>query len=234
MSRFIRQYSAFAERLPVFSAFATTGVIFSAGDLMTQSIVEKRKDRNERNSINIPVPESLAEKINAKHVIVNTDIDKLRIFNVWFYCTALLGPGLGLWYTRCLPWLVRGATTHKKKILMMVGWDQLLESSAMDGSFLYCMNFLEASWAEYFKTGSTEAVLAKKVDIHLGAWRHLKSSFLPVYMMDCCVWPWVQIVNFSLVPAHMQTPVVSLVSVFWSAFLSLKNQAANEDKEKAA
>ena len=114
---------------------------------------------------------------------------------------------------------------------MMVGWDQLLEASAMDGSFLYCMNVLETSWEEYFKTGSTEAVLAKKLEIHAGAWKHLKQSFLPVYLMDCCVWPWVQIVNFSLVPAHMQTPVVSLVSVFWSAFLSLKNQAAQAEKE---
>eukprot|EP00747_Dinoflagellata_sp_TGD_P185378 gnl/TRDRNA2_/TRDRNA2_41917_c0_seq2.p1 gnl/TRDRNA2_/TRDRNA2_41917_c0~~gnl/TRDRNA2_/TRDRNA2_41917_c0_seq2.p1 ORF type:complete len:230 (+),score=21.17 gnl/TRDRNA2_/TRDRNA2_41917_c0_seq2:33-722(+) len=223
---FIRAYSAWAERLPLFSAFSTTGVIFGLGDVMTQMIVEKRKDRNERNSKTIPVPDACKEYTSAKTITVNTDIDKLRLFNVWLYCTGLLGPGLGLWYTRCLPWLVKSATSHKKKIAMMVGYDQLIESSAMDGSFLYCLHFLDSSWATYFETNSTDAVVAKAQMNASAAWRHTKESFLPVYLMDCCVWPWVQIINFSVMPAHMQTPVVSCVSVFWSAYLSFKNQAA--------
>ena len=346
MSRLLRRYSAFAEKRPLLSAFSTTGVIFAAGDLLSQSLVERRPDRDETNSRKLFVPLLVSARLagvrktappqHADHdaapaprhhdlhvvverhdlacrsaqgssdsatpertcseprpqsehpsttpfAVINTDIDRIRVFTVWLYCTVLLGPGLGLWYTRMLPWLVSNASSFRHRVAMMVCWDQLLESSATDASFLYCIRFLDRCWEAYFggapettpgsragawthspprrprsENGGEDhshseddgtdfggvsdssgrsvsgfggvsesgvgAVLAGIPETHNNAWQHLKTHFAEVYMTDCLIWPLIQTINFSYVPAHLQTPVVSLVSVFWAAYLSFKNQ----------
>ena len=55
------------------------------------------------------------------------------------------------------------------------------------------------------------------------AWIKLESVYLKTLMINYTVWPAAQFFNFLVVPASLQIPFSSTVSVFWNAYLSLKN-----------
>ena len=60
-----------------------------------------------------------------------------------------------------------------------------------------------------------------------GGRRAIQEKFLHVYMptlrANYMVWPAVQMLNFRVVPIQFQIPVVSTVSIAWTAYLSLVN-----------
>merc|ERR1712037_953433 len=71
------------------------------------------------------------------------------------YGFVVLGPFLGIWYPYVLPWLSKMTTNTLKvgnimmkgrnmtTILVMVFWDQVVESVYADGSYLYSIRFME-------------------------------------------------------------------------------------------
>lgn len=65
-------------------------------------------------------------------------------------------------------------------------------------------------------------------DIWDASWRKTKSVFLGVYMIDCAVWPLLQLVNFSFVPLRFQVLYVNVCNLAWNTFISVvqNNQAS--------
>lgn len=49
--------------------------------------------------------------------------------------------------------------------------------------------------------------------------KKIKEKFWTIYMTDLVVWPPLQIINFSLVPLHLQPIFVNVLNIFWNAFL---------------
>lgn len=48
----------------------------------------------------------------------------------------------------------------------------------------------------------------------------MSDELAETFLVDCCVWPVAQLVNFTLVPVHFQALYTNSVSCLWSAFLS--------------
>lgn len=142
MRRFGSWYARFSAQRPVAASVASTGVIFGAGDLLAQAVDPPKE----------PGP------------------DALRCARSGVYGSVVLGPFLGLWYTRWLPRLVPGTETSFARIWRMVLYDQVpgrpclvlstlvpcrrlgaaqvFESSFADGSFLFTLKLLEPSSLE--------------------------------------------------------------------------------------
>lgn len=49
------------------------------------------------------------------------------------------------------------------------------------------------------------------------------TAYIPMLAANYTVWPAAQFVNFLLIPPSLQIPFSSTISVFWNAYLSLKN-----------
>ncbi|KAH8387463.1 hypothetical protein KR093_007191, partial [Drosophila rubida] len=61
-----------------------------------------------------------------------------------------------------------------------------------------------------------------------------KQKALPTYKVGLCVWPFVQTLNFSLVPEHNRVVFVSICSLMWIIFLAYtKSRHLNQDAEDA-
>ena len=56
--------------------------------------------------------------------------------------------------------------------------------------------------------------------------RRSREVIWPCIKMNWAVWPAVQLVTFSVVPAHLRIPFVSLVQVVWGAVISNLNETA--------
>lgn len=52
------------------------------------------------------------------------------------------------------------------------------------------------------------------------AWEHTKEVFVPTYVADCAIWPFLQYVNFKFVPLHYQALYVNVCNLGWNTFLS--------------
>jgi len=52
------------------------------------------------------------------------------------------------------------------------------------------------------------------------AWDHTKDVYALTYAVDWCAWPFLQLINFSLVPLRYQVLYVNVCNLFWNTFLS--------------
>jgi len=59
------------------------------------------------------------------------------------------------------------------------------------------------------------------------AMRKLNTVFKPALKSNFIVWPAVQILNFRVIPLQLQLPFASTVGIFWTAYLSLQNDAVD-------
>lgn len=151
--------------------------------------------------------------------IANTSglrLDLMQFANVFIYGTVILGPLLGVWYTRVLPRLVASSTTLRKKLVKMVIYDQIIAAPLVDSSYLYCQTFLQVAQ----RPDEDHHSHASYGRAHEEAVALTRQNFLEVYKVDVGFWPWVMAANFAFVPMHLQTLVVATVSVGWGAFLS--------------
>mmetsp|Transcript_102580 Transcript_102580/g.285834 ORF Transcript_102580/g.285834 Transcript_102580/m.285834 type:complete len:184 (+) Transcript_102580:71-622(+) len=173
----LRRYNAWVMRRPYVSATVSTGFILGSGDVMMQRIETTRRPEQQ--------------------------FDVPRAFRMSFYGWAVLGPGLAIWYNRCLPRLVvlPGGVESLQTVLRKVLYDQGLQAPIFYVVFLYVMTRLE--WKS-----------------HSDGVEKVKKDFWTCYLVELQFWPGIQVVNFWFVPAQMQTVVVSTLLVFWSAFLS--------------
>lgn len=58
----------------------------------------------------------------------------------------------------------------------------------------------------------------------VNSWQNVKEKFAQIYVMDCALWPLVQMANFAFIPSHLQPIFVNMVNIGWNAFLSYASQ----------
>jgi len=58
-------------------------------------------------------------------------------------------------------------------------------------------------------------------DIWQRAWAHTKDVYLETYIIDCVVWPPLQLINFTFIPLRYQVLYVNACNLAWNTYLSL-------------
>ncbi len=56
------------------------------------------------------------------------------------------------------------------------------------------------------------------------SWQNVKDKFAQIYVMDCALWPLVQMANFAFIPSHLQPIFVNFINIGWNTFLSYASQ----------
>ncbi|KAF2235281.1 hypothetical protein EV356DRAFT_500499 [Viridothelium virens] len=131
--------------------------------------------------------------------------DFARTARMTLYGGAIFGPAATLWYS-FLQRRIHFPTRPNLQILAQVGCDQCIFAPTNAAVFLSSMTFLEGG--------------------DVGA--KLRSTWGTVVAMNWVVWPWVQGVNFKLVPLQHRVLVVNVVSLGWNCYLSLINSQGGE------
>lgn len=133
------------------------------------------------------------------------DKDRTQKFNPkrterMFLIGLCLGPFGHLWYTKFVEKLVPGApstTTALKKILA----DQIIAGPFFCSAFFFGMGLLEGRGMS-------------------GAVAEVKDKFLTVYLIDWCLWPPAQFINFRYLPVEYRVIYVACITLCWNVFLS--------------
>jgi protein Mpv17 len=111
----------------------------------------------------------------------------------------VFGPAATTWY-KALQHRINLSSTNGT-ILARVAADQFVFAPINLGFFLSSMAILEGSDPK------------KKID----------NAYWPALSTNWLVWPWVQMLNFKLVPLHHRVLVVNIVSLGWNCYLSWVN-----------
>lgn len=97
-------------------------------------------------------------------------------------------------------------------VITKVIYDQLLYTPCAIAVFFLAMKMMEGKGMR----NAIDFVRANLLTTMFSAWK---------------MWPFVNIVNFAFVPAHLRVVFVSIVSVFWVAYLSV---ISNDEQEENA
>lgn len=58
----------------------------------------------------------------------------------------------------------------------------------------------------------------------------MENSFLPVLIADCCMWPFVNLINFSHVPKNYRPSFVGLAQLVWQTYVSYIGHSLSSPK----
>lgn len=89
-----------------------------------------------------------------------------------------------------------------------VAVDQLIASPVILGTLLTTISTMQGNGVEETK-------------------KKLRNDYKDVLLSNYCVWPWVQLANFYIVPLNYQVLIVQVVAIFWNTYISWKT---NPDK----
>lgn len=101
-----------------------------------------------------------------------------------------------------------GKVVAVKKVII----DQLMFAPAFIGIFLTTLGTIEGKNMEDIK-------------------RDLNSNYLDIMKSNYCVWPWVLLTNFYLVPLQYQVLFVQTVALFWNTYISWKTHVQKKNEE---
>lgn len=123
----------------------------------------------------------------------------LMSYQANIYFAAIFGPAATTWFK-----FLQNKVILKNKnaeILARVAADQTIFASTNLFCFLSSMAIMEGT--------------SPKDKLEKSYWTALSSNWM--------VWPWIQMVNFKLIPLHHRVLVVNVISLGWNCYLSWIN-----------
>ncbi|EDR00159.1 uncharacterized protein LACBIDRAFT_255602 [Laccaria bicolor S238N-H82] len=138
------------------------------------------------------------------------DHDFLRTARLSFYGGALFGPAMTKWYS----FLNRIKFPSPTKALVY---------RVQSCFFTHVMVLTPVAVAFFYGSMS---VLEGKPDEALS---RIKAAYVPTIIRNWGVYIPTQLINFSIVPPHLRFFTVSVVSLFWNAYLSASNAQVHKD-----
>ncbi|KAI8618143.1 hypothetical protein BC830DRAFT_1110212 [Chytriomyces sp. MP71] len=206
-ARVFAAYSRFVKRNPLGSQCLVAGLLWSAGDVLSQKITHA----------SLQADTSQHPEQQAKH-----SIDWKRVATMSSYGFFIAGPLYTVWYKSLDRFVEPLLTAGLKKIAKRTGesmisiskrrmmWNVAIAKVAAD-NFIFEPPYLSLFFL------STHTLSGTPVRESLA---HLKADFWPTYVTDVLLWTPIQFFNFRFVPVHLQPQLVNLVNVGWNAFLS--------------
>ena len=87
-------------------------------------------------------------------------------------------------------------------------------------------NFVEITWTGhvcmYVMYGHSITFLMYTVaDVWQHSWQKVREVYVETFVMDCLVWPPLQLINFTFIPVRLQFLYVNVANLAWNTFLSL-------------
>lgn len=218
MSRLIAKFNAYYAEKPVLTMMITNAVLGGIADTVAQSLTAIRQ-RAVRKAGGVTKDDFLAIEIHEldeknpfshKDLIPPSsklpppfDFERLTRFMAYGF---IMAPVQFKWFQLLSRLFPATKASGMGPALKRVAFDQVIFAPMGLAAFFTYMTVAEG--------GGRRAVARKLKDVYLPS---LKANYL--------IWPAVQVLNFRVVPIQFQLPMVSTISIAWTAYLSLTNSA---------
>jgi len=110
-------------------------------------------------------------------------------------------PSLHVWHSNLLPKVVKYCRGNVSRVAVSVLLNETLFAT-------YFISFLLFSF---------EALKKRSVDEGV---QNVQDKFVPAFGASVKFWPWISLINYSVVPIHLRPVFVSCWSVVWQSYLS--------------
>lgn len=171
------------------------------------------------NSVTGLVTFSAGDFISQKVLHEGGDVDYGRALKTGILGVFMNGIVLHHWYNNLDRVFGKSMSSAKVVVLKMVA-DQLIYapfSIAVFFGFASSLATMEAISLDTSSTKRTEMMPGRVTELFI---QKMETSFLPVLLADCCVWPFVNLINFSYIPKNYRPSFVGIVQLVWQTFVS--------------
>jgi len=234
--RILRGYNAAMERRPYLVTSLTTGVCYASGDLLAQYIEMKQGKRTTYDTLRTcvfgvfgtvfagPIYCAWFRKIDKMPSLIDRVVrwNQKRLITRNAFKDVTLGDKP---VTIRLEAIEKPIIRSKTVLVCKVYADQFIFSVLYPIFFMVAsgvmLDMARDTWPpsddEKKETITLLQSFTKAVD-------NVKNKFVKIYVMDCALWPLVQMANFAFIPTAYQAVFVNAINVGWNAFLSYVSQ----------
>jgi hypothetical protein len=249
LSRAVRAYSTILDRKPLLGTSVTSAICYGAGDYIAQNIAIKQGKQKELDYHRItvftlfglcaggPIYYLWFSKIHNMEKILETVVrwnksmvysrEYRRQFNKFIKVNGYNKID-DFHFDRKVLGELEGPLFKSKTILTaQVLADQWIFSSIYPIFFMITtgmiLNNTKQEDLEYIKKNKTLNFPKIKQTFN-DSIINVKNKWFTIFAADCAIWPQIQMLNFSFVPAHLQAPLVNFVNIFWNAYICYVSQ----------
>ncbi|KAJ3250770.1 hypothetical protein HDU77_006385 [Chytriomyces hyalinus] len=226
LSRPFAAYTRFVKRNPLGSQCLVAGLLWCAGDILSQKISHSQQPPNEHKTITGPETSKTNHHIDWKRVGIMSSYGFFiagPLYTVWYKTLdRVVAPLLTSGLSKLAARNGGGAMTVSKKSMAL----QVAVAKVAADNFIFEPPYLSLFFLSTHTMSGTP--LRESVE-------HLKADFWPTYVTDVLVWTPIQFINFLFVPVHFQPQFVNAFNIGWNAFLSyVKHEGSHYHAESTS
>ncbi|KAJ3404987.1 hypothetical protein HDU80_002052 [Chytriomyces hyalinus] len=226
LSRPFAAYTRFVKRNPLGSQCLVAGLLWCAGDILSQKISHSQQPPNEQKTITGPETSKTNHHIDWKRVGIMSSYGFFiagPLYTVWYKTLdRVVAPLLTSGLSKLAARKGSGAMTVSKKSMAL----QVAVAKVAADNFIFEPPYLSLFFLSTHTMSGTP--LRESVE-------HLKADFWPTYVTDVLVWTPIQFINFLFVPVHFQPQFVNAFNIGWNAFLSyVKHEGSHYHAESTS
>jgi hypothetical protein len=154
----------------------------------------------------------------------NKEIDFSRAFQTGILGVMMNGIVLHHWYN-VLDRLFGSSMVDKGGVMLKMIADQLVFAPFAISIFFAFASTINAEQIEIkrdtFNSNSNDASLRNYTLFK----EKMNNSFLKTYLTDCCMWPFVNCVNFRYIPKNYRPSFIGAAQLVWQTFMSSQGHA---------
>lgn len=148
----------------------------------------------------------LARKMSLAGTSKHDDFDYKRALRLATYGVLVNGPLSCLWYGRFLDTAKFLALIGSRRAAWQITASKVVADEIMFAPVCATTFYLSVTAMEGRSAG--ECV------------EQLRAEFVPTMLTDFCFWPWIQAINFALIPPQFRILYISCGSLAWNSVLS--------------
>ena len=115
----------------------------------------------------------------------------------------------------------------KKTVFMKTAADQLLYAPFSIAIFFGFASAVASSQPISFMHSTSSSHWAvRKNEFLQSFYKKMESDFASVFLADCCLWPFVNIVNFSCIPKNYRSSFIGIAQLVWQTYISSMGHSA--------
>ena len=170
---------------------------------------------------------SMGDILSQKILNFDNMIDHERAIKTGSLGLFMNGLMLHHWYN-ALDRIFGRAMQSRKAVILKTVADQLLYAPFSIAIFFGFASAMALPQSTSFVQNTSSSQRADRKNVFLQSfYKKMESGFVSVFLADCCLWPFINMVNFSCIPKNYRPSFIGIAQLVWQTYMSSMGHSAN-------